>query len=325
MAAQAAAIARSPTPTGGVSRAEVEIGARRPQGITLNDEVVGGTLLGIQGRSRSSMTGAASPKHTGSSDHHKAYMAMLDRSLLTSAIDNKVIEAVKEVHEKKVRLQEKRWCEDLSLAAAVVGIACMVADIDTVTLGQHRPRDLHLSQLVLRVIVSASTLVLLVLVVQKYRLKARLMVLHGQLPPEATLWGQPHLLRWLLLELVVCGYHIPPGVRGALSIQDVAIDDDEAHQYRYDLGAAALLMWGRCYLLLPLMRNSGTVTPAFIYYCQQVGVQSACDGGGLSLSSFVCRTTLTRSRFRSTSACCLPTNRWSCSARSRSSSQSRRP
>ena len=48
-----------------------------------------------------------------------------------------MIEAVKEVHEKKVRLQEKRWCEDLSLAAAVVGIACMVADIDTVTLGQH--------------------------------------------------------------------------------------------------------------------------------------------------------------------------------------------
>ena len=64
-------------------------------------------------------------------------IAKLDRSLLTSEIDTKVIEAVKEVHEKKVRLQEKRRCEDLSLVAALVGVVCMVADIDTVTLGHH--------------------------------------------------------------------------------------------------------------------------------------------------------------------------------------------
>ena len=143
MAAQAATLARSPTPTG-ASRAEVEIGARRAPGIAFDEELVGGTLQGISARSRGRITGfgTASPKHTGTSDHHKAYMAKLDRSLLTSEIDTKVIEAVKEVHEKKVRLQEKRRCEDLSLVAALVGVVCMVADIDTVTLGHHRPRDL---------------------------------------------------------------------------------------------------------------------------------------------------------------------------------------
>ena len=66
--------------------------------------------------------------------------------------------------------------------------------------------------IVLKVLISASTLALVVFLVLKYFLQVKLYVLKNTLPPSSRLWNTPPLLFRLFMEVLICLPHIPPGV-----------------------------------------------------------------------------------------------------------------
>ena len=128
----------------------------------------------------------------------------------------------------------------------------------------------------MKVAVSASTLVLLCVLARRYGTEVSLRQLRGELPPGATVLSTPSLRRVMLLELLLCALHVPPGVDGVFFVPAGGAvasggDVDGAVSHKYHLDVLGTLMWVRLYLLASLVRNHSG------YYSQQVAYVAALN------------------------------------------------
>ncbi|KAG7381339.1 hypothetical protein PHYPSEUDO_006184 [Phytophthora pseudosyringae] len=185
--------------------------------------------------------------------------------------------------QKQFRL--RRRYELISCVVGLLGIALMLVENEIVERKGETPSSSEFSVLILKIFVLASTVLLDVLLVLRYRCDGRVNQLRSAVPSRRakfSLW-RPLLL---LLELVVCSFHVPPGVgggfeivqlHGAPSLEDESVCEPQQRGidtvkrgrscyllFQYPVEVLGVLMVARLYLLARFVRSSSALHSPWI-------------------------------------------------------------
>ncbi|EGZ14180.1 hypothetical protein PHYSODRAFT_513705, partial [Phytophthora sojae] len=169
--------------------------------------------------------------------------------------------------------------------AGLLGIALMLVECEIVERGQDLSAPSETWVQVLKSCVLGSTVLLDVLLVLRYRCDGQVNQLQSSIPSRRhkfSLW-RPVLLA---LELVVCSFHVPPGVSGEFEIVQLhgaaSAEDDSVCEslqqgidtvrrgdgcylvYRYPVEALGVFMAARLYLLARFVRSSSALHSPWI-------------------------------------------------------------
>ncbi|KDO21773.1 hypothetical protein SPRG_13187 [Saprolegnia parasitica CBS 223.65] len=167
----------------------------------------------------------ASPSSRRQSSPTKSstYMEQLKAPAVLSLFQqNDTIKHLETIHLLKREYRNRQLYEIWSFAIAMVGIVLMLA-----TNEELMERQVAMSPAAerIKVATSATTLVLLILLVKRYQSHTSIYKMQNILPPRSSMLRE--YWRVLLLELLICGFHIPPGVHGVVPMM----------QFRYTLNA----------------------------------------------------------------------------------------
>ncbi|CAK4071380.1 unnamed protein product [Aphanomyces euteiches] len=162
--------------------------------------------------------------------------------------ENKTVQSLQVIHNLKLEYRNRKWLEVASFFVGLVGILLMLADNEVVMRAQVPSTRLSEG---LKAAVSATTAILLAILVFRYNSHTNIYKMQNILPPSATFlsvyWPQ------LLLELIICGFHVPPGFSGTLPVlqfrhvmnRTVA---DERHLCVHPKGLLTKIQDNTCYL-----------------------------------------------------------------------------
>ncbi|ETM55451.1 hypothetical protein L914_01331 [Phytophthora nicotianae] len=183
------------------------------------------------------------------------------------------------------QFRRRRRYELSSCIVGLVGIALMLAENEIV---EHNDKSSSNSELVVNIlksIVLASTVLLDVLLVLRYRCDGHVNQLQSAVPSrreKLSLW-RPILL---LLELIICSFHIPPGISGKFEIVQLHGNPSRTDNsiceslqrgiesvkkgescylvYQYPVEALGVFMVARLYLLARFVRSSSALHSPWI-------------------------------------------------------------
>jgi hypothetical protein len=142
----------------------------------------------------------------------------------------------------------RRW-ETSACVLALAGILFMLAENEVIMSDLAHETQL-VSVLVLKSVVAASSAALDVVLVLQYRVTREIRQLQSVKPSTRTKF--PVIRRLVfLLELVVCAFHIPPGVTGSIEIRQRygAWDEDTLSCQTFQRGLEPVLHDDKCYLV----------------------------------------------------------------------------
>lgn len=142
----------------------------------------------------------------------------------------------------------RRW-ETSACVLALVGILLMLAE-NEVILSDLALETQRVVVLVLKCVVSASTAVLDVVLVLQYRVTREIRQLQSVKPSTRSKFPVVRRLV-LLLELLVCAFHIPPGVTGSIEIrQRYGVLNEDTHACQtFQHGLEPVVHGNQCYLV----------------------------------------------------------------------------
>ncbi|EQC28421.1 hypothetical protein SDRG_13749 [Saprolegnia diclina VS20] len=135
---------------------------------------------------------------------------------------NDTIKHLETIHLLKREYRNRQLYEIWSFAIAMVGIVLMLAT-NEVLMG--RQVDMTPAAERIKVATSVTTFVLLLLIVKRYQSHTSIYKMQNILPPRSSMLRE--YWRVLLLELLICGFHVPPGIHGLVPMM----------QFRYTLNA----------------------------------------------------------------------------------------
>ncbi|GMF62849.1 unnamed protein product [Phytophthora fragariaefolia] len=184
------------------------------------------------------------------------------------------------------QFRHRRRYELSSCIVGLLGIVLMLVECDIVERRQKLSASSDLVVLVLKSCVLASTVLLDVLLVLRYRCDGQVNQLQSSVPSRIvkfSLWRRPLLL---VLELIVCSFHVPPGIGGDVEIVQLygapSAEDDSVCEslqrgiksvrrdngcylmYRYPIEVLGVFMVARLYLLARFVRSSSALHSPWI-------------------------------------------------------------
>lgn len=132
---------------------------------------------------------------------------------------------------------------------ALAGILLMLAENEVIMSGLAHKTQLVVV-LVLKGVVTASSIALDVVLVLQYRVTREIRQLQSVKPSTRTKFPVVRRLVFLL-ELLVCAFHIPPGVTGSIEIRQRygAWDEDTRLCQTFQRGLEPVLHDDKCYLV----------------------------------------------------------------------------
>ncbi|KAG7399376.1 hypothetical protein PHYBOEH_009041 [Phytophthora boehmeriae] len=177
------------------------------------------------------------------------------------------------------QFRRRRRYELSTCVLALFGIVLMLVENEVVERKEEMSDTSESAQLVLKICVLVSTVLLDVLLVLRYRCDGQVNQLRSSVPSKRAkfaLW-RPLLL---LLELLICSFHIPPGIKGKVEIVQlhgsVSLKDDSVCEslqwgvnsvkrgdacylvYQYPVEVFGVFMVLRLYLLARFVRSVST-------------------------------------------------------------------
>ncbi|RHY96387.1 hypothetical protein DYB26_012689 [Aphanomyces astaci] len=153
---------------------------------------------------------SASPVLSGSEKYMKQLQSPSVRKLFS---ENQTVQNLHVIHNLKKNYRHRKLFEIWAFVVALVGLVLMLVENEVVMVAESPSTPLSEA---LKTAVSISTALLLVLIVCRYQSHTNIYKLQNILPPTASMMS----VYWpvLLLELIVCGFHIPPGLSGSVPI-----------------------------------------------------------------------------------------------------------
>lgn len=116
--------------------------------------------------------------------------------------------------------QRRKRYELASCAFAVVGILLMLAENELAEASAEKAKASssrnRSAMVTLKWATTATTLCLDVFIILQYAARSRILQMQNAWTTSALFSGSN--LTWLILELIVCSFHIPPGVTGYVPI-----------------------------------------------------------------------------------------------------------
>ncbi|KAF0718446.1 Aste57867_1682 [Aphanomyces stellatus] len=190
-------------------------------------------------------TAVASSSKGGSEKYLKQLQSPSVRKLFT---ENNTVQSLQIIHNLKLEYRYRQLYEIWAFFVGLLGIILMLLDNEVVMKAQRPSTPLSEG---LKTAVSVTTAILLVLLVFRYNSHTNIYKMQNILPPTATMLG----VFWptLVLELLICGFHIPPGLSGTLPVLQfrhimVANPTDARHVCEHPRGIDTLIENNRCYL-----------------------------------------------------------------------------
>ena len=217
--------------------------------------------------------GARSTHRTNSTkERHDLYASQLAaRPLLPD-----VVQSIRRLHAVKTRFALRRVAEDLMFVLMLLGIALMIAtnevtqanrtalyDAGECEWGACDPRDCWYT-IVLKALTTLSTLVLIGVMTWRYSIESALLVLRGYAARKKLdcLCRRPTLRFHYMLEIVLCAFHIPPGVDFSFGAVSTARGNDTAASRVVHVNTLGVIMFVRLYQLMRIARNhNGVYSP----------------------------------------------------------------
>ncbi|DBA03488.1 TPA: hypothetical protein N0F65_002896 [Lagenidium giganteum] len=174
-------------------------------------------------------------------------------------------QAVYGIHQ---RYELRRKIENVSFALAMASIGLIFADNEYVSSDD--------GEWALRIVNCVISVLLILLVLWRFVVNRDILIKRNVLPPHESVWRSPKLVFNLLLELLVCGVVVPPGVHGTFEVWEwkfYVLEDTRAcpapytefdgscylrYAHRYEvIGLVALL---RLYMVPRLILNLSDFT-----------------------------------------------------------------
>ncbi|KAL3658133.1 hypothetical protein V7S43_016976 [Phytophthora oleae] len=183
------------------------------------------------------------------------------------------------------QFQLRRRYELISCVVGLLGIALMLVENEIVERNDKMSAIAELLVLILKISVLATTILLDVLLVLRYRCDGSVNQLQSAVPSKRTKFStwRPLLL---LFELVVCSFHIPPAINGKFEIVQLhgalTFEDDTVCAplqtgiesvkrgeacylvYQYPVEVLGVFMTARLYLLARIVRSSSALHSPWI-------------------------------------------------------------
>ncbi|KAG2761535.1 hypothetical protein PC129_g5696 [Phytophthora cactorum] len=183
------------------------------------------------------------------------------------------------------QFRHRRRYDLSSCIVGLLGIALMLVENEIAERNDEMPSKSELVVLILKIFVLVSTVLLDVLLVLRYRCDGHVNQLQSAVPSRRakfSLW-RPMLL---LLELIACSFHIPPGLSGKFEfvqlhgnlsrednsvcqslqreIETVKIGESCYLLYQYPVEVLGVFMVARLYLLSRFVRSSSALHSPWI-------------------------------------------------------------
>ncbi|ETV73430.1 hypothetical protein, variant [Aphanomyces astaci] len=190
---------------------------------------------------------SASPVLSGSEKYMKQLQSPSVRKLFS---ENQTVQNLHVIHNLKKNYRHRKLFEIWAFVVALVGLVLMLVENEVVMVAESPSTPLSEA---LKTAVSISTALLLVLIVCRYQSHTNIYKLQNILPPTASMMS----VYWpvLLLELIVCGFHIPPGLSGSVPIL----------QFRHTVEANATLCRHPKNLITRIQGNSCYLSYSYFY------------------------------------------------------------
>ncbi|OQR87699.1 hypothetical protein THRCLA_10435, partial [Thraustotheca clavata] len=200
---------------------------------------------------------------------------------------NRTVEHLNTIHRLKREYRSRQVYEISSFVVAMLGIVLMLATNEVLMVQQV---DSAPAADILKIGTSISTFVLLVLLVLRYLAHTNIYKMQNIFPPGTSMLRE----FWpaLLIELIICGFHVPMGVSGTFEILQYrytlnrnsttgmavcshpknlpvqVIDSNCYLDYRYTYDTLGVLMVARLYLFGRYMRSS---SPLYSQWASFIG------------------------------------------------------
>ncbi|ETV98872.1 hypothetical protein H310_08367 [Aphanomyces invadans] len=186
--------------------------------------------------------GTASPVVSGSEKYMKQLQSPSVRKLFS---ENQTVQNLQVIHNLKKNYRHRKLFEIWAFVVAIVGLVLMLAENEVLMVADASSTPLSEA---LKTVVSISTAILLILIVCRYQSHTNIYKLQNIIPPTASMLS----VFWpvLLLELIVCGFHIPPYLSGSLPILQFrhSLDSNENAICRHPKNLTTTIHDNACYL-----------------------------------------------------------------------------